>query len=243
MRVLDAPADGETVLINTSAHAYSAACCRLPYDPVLDFVAVAPLTTQAYVVVTGPSAAATSLTQLVAAANAAPGALRYASTGVGTGTHIGVEELNHRLGIDAVHCPAEPSEAILDVAAKVVGGVADYAMLPISIAKPPVAAGDLTALGVTTARRSRAMPHVPALGEVGAAGYDFPIWYGAWVAASTPTTVVDMLSNLIADTIADPDLRSALTSHGMEIHPMPRRVFSHFVADEVQRAAAIVART
>jgi tripartite-type tricarboxylate transporter receptor subunit TctC len=131
--VLDAPADGDTLLINTSAHAYSAFAVRdLPYDPLKDFVAVAPLTTQACVVVAGPRAGACSLEELISSANVRPGPLRFGSTGVGTGTHIGTEELNRAIGINATHVPADSSDALTDVVAKVLSGTTDYAMSPIS---------------------------------------------------------------------------------------------------------------
>ena len=83
--VLDAPADGDTLLINTSAHAYSAVAVRdLAYDPLKDLVAVAPLTTQAYVVVAGPRAGVGSLEELIRLAIERPMPLRFGSTGVGT---------------------------------------------------------------------------------------------------------------------------------------------------------------
>ena len=239
--VLEAPADGDTLLINTSAHAYSAVFVRdLSYDPLKDFVAVAPLTIQAYVVVAGRRLGVGSLGELVEAANAAPAALRFGSTGVGTGTHVGTEELNRTTGIDAVHVPADPSDAITDVVAKAVRGDIDYVMSPISIAEGPLAAGDLVALGVTTAQRSQALPDVPTVAEAGAAGYDFPIWYGAWAAAGTPPSVIDALTHDIVAAVADPDVSATLTAHGMQPLNMTREQFTHFLDNEVLRAARIV---
>jgi len=84
--VAKAPADGNTLLVSTSAHAYSAAVAHdLPYDPLRDFVAVTPLTRQAYVLVAGRHAAVSRLRELVAAAKARPSVMRFGSTGVGTG--------------------------------------------------------------------------------------------------------------------------------------------------------------
>jgi tripartite-type tricarboxylate transporter receptor subunit TctC len=181
-----APADGNTLLVSRSAHAYSPAARDLPYDPLRDFIAVTPLTSQAYVLVAGQHLAVSSLRELVAAAKAAPRTMRFDSTGVGTGTHLGTEELNLAAGISAVHVPAGPSDAISDVITKVVTGADDYVMSPISIAAPHLADGNLVALGVTTARRSPALPDVPTLAEEGVPGYDFPIWYGVWAPAGTP---------------------------------------------------------
>jgi tripartite-type tricarboxylate transporter receptor subunit TctC len=93
--VAKAPGDDNTLLVNTSAHAYSAAIAgHLPYDPLREFVAVAQLTSQAYVLVASQHAGISGFSEPVAAAWAKPGAMRFGSTGVGTGTHVGTEELN-----------------------------------------------------------------------------------------------------------------------------------------------------
>jgi tripartite-type tricarboxylate transporter receptor subunit TctC len=239
--VLDAPADGDTLLINTSAHAYSAVAVRdLPRDPLTDFVAVAPLTTQAYVVVAGPRSGVCSLEELIRSANARPGALRFGSAGVGTGTHIGTEELNRAIGINATHLPDDTRDAITDVVGKVISGTTDYAMSPISAAAEPLAAGDLVVLGVTTAQRSPALPNVRTLAQAGASGYDFPIWYGAWARAGTRPAIVDGLTSDIVDTIAHPDVRDFLAIHGMRPLRMTRAEFRDFVDDEARRASQII---
>ena len=230
--VLDAPADGDTLLINTSAHAYSAVAVRdLAYDPLKDLVAVAPLTTQAYVVVAGPRAGVGSLEELIRLAIERPMPLRFGSTGVGTGTHIGTEELNRAIGINATHVPADSRDAIADVVAKVITGTTDYAMSPISAAAEPLAAGDLVALGVTTAHRSPPLPDVPTLAEAGACGYDFPIWYGAWARADTPPALVDGLTSDIAVAIAHPDVRD-----------LPRHPRDTAAADDTRRVQALCRR-
>src|SRR6266576_3803166 len=119
--VAKSPADGYTLLVNTSAQAYSAALLKnLPYDPLKDFIPVAPLTTQPYVLVAGKLADIATLGELVSAAKAKPGELKFASTGVGTGTHLGVEKFNLEAGIKAVHAPAKAGEAIADVIANTV---------------------------------------------------------------------------------------------------------------------------
>jgi tripartite-type tricarboxylate transporter receptor subunit TctC len=238
--VAKAPADGNTLLVSTSAHAYSAAARDLPYDPLRDFIAVTPLTTQAYVLVAGRHLAVSSLRELVAAAKARPRAMRFGSTGVGTGTHLGAEELNLAAGISAVHVPAGPGDAISDVITKVVTGVDDYVMSPISIAAPHLADGNLVALGVTTARRSPALPDVPTLAEEGVAGYDFPIWYGVWAPAGTPIEIVVRLADDITSVISQPPVRDWLVNHGMEPMSMTPEAFARFVNDETRRALRII---
>ena len=82
--------DGYTLLVNTSAQAYSAALSKdLPYDPLKDFIPITPLTSQPYVLIAGESAGITTLGELIAAARSKPGQLKFGSTGIGTGTHLG----------------------------------------------------------------------------------------------------------------------------------------------------------
>ena len=126
------PADGYTLLVNTSAQAYSAALLKnLPYDPLKDFIPVAPLTSQPYVLVAGKLAGITTVSDLIAAAKAKPGQLKFGSTGMGTGSHLGIEKFNLAAGIKAVHVPARPGEAIADTIANTVAGRTDYLMAPI----------------------------------------------------------------------------------------------------------------
>jgi tripartite-type tricarboxylate transporter receptor subunit TctC len=100
--VAKSPADGYTLLINTSAQAYSAAFLKdLPYDPLKGFIPIAPLTSQPYVLIAGKLADVTTVGELIAAAKANPGKLKFGSTGPGTGTHLGVVKFNLSAGIDA----------------------------------------------------------------------------------------------------------------------------------------------
>jgi len=118
-----------------------------------------------------------------------PGEIRFASAGIGTGTHLAVAKLNRDLGIAAVHTPPAATDAITDVIAGTAAGLTTYAMLPIPPAAPYLHDGGLAALGVSTARRSRLLPDVPPLTEAGVAGFDFPIWYGIWAPAQTPAGI------------------------------------------------------
>lgn len=135
--VATSPADGYTLLVHTSAHAYCAALVtNLPYDPLTDFVPVAALTTQSYVLVAGETTSLATVSALIAAAKAKPGQLRFGSTGVGTGTHLGIEKFNLAAGINATHIPARGSDAIADTIANTIAGRTDYALSPIPTTLP-----------------------------------------------------------------------------------------------------------
>jgi tripartite-type tricarboxylate transporter receptor subunit TctC len=239
--VAQSPADGYTLLVNTSAQAYSAALLKnLPYDPLKDFIPVAPLTSQAYVLVAGKSSGITSVRELIAAAKAKPGELKFGSTGVGTGSHLGVEKFNLEVGIRAQHVPAGPVDSITNVIANTVAGQTAYMMAPIELALVDIRAGNLRALGVTTKKRSSLLLGVPTLTEAGVPGFDYPIWYGVWVPAGTPGDVVDKLAHDIARALGSPDVRDRLAKHGAEPMSMTQPEFAHFVVSESENAARII---
>jgi len=239
--VAKSPADGSTLLVNTSAQAYGAALLKnLPYDPLKDFIPVAALTSQPYVLVTGKSSGITTVGELVAAAKAKPGKLRFGSTGIGTGTHLGAEKFNLEAGIKAVHVPARAGDAIADTIANTVAGRTDYQLAPIQLALVEIRAGRLRALGVTTKKRSSLLPQVPTIAEAGVSGFDWPIWYGVWVPAGTPAGDVDKLAKDIARTLATPDMRDWLAKHGADPMIMTQPQFARFVLGESERAARII---
>jgi tripartite-type tricarboxylate transporter receptor subunit TctC len=239
--VAKSPPDGYTLLVNTSAHAYSAALLKnLPYDPLKDFIPVAPLTSQPYVLVAGKLSGITTISELVAAAKAKPGQLRFGSSGLGTGTHLGVEKFNLEVGIKALHVPARQGDAIADTIANTVAGRTDYLLAPIELALPQIHDGKLIALGVSTARRSVLLPEVPTIAEAGVAEFDFPIWYGIWVPTGTPAGVVDRLAKDIQRVLAGPDLRDWVAKHGGEPMGMTQPEFAHFVLSESESAARII---
>jgi len=232
------PADGYTLLVNTSAQAYSAALLKnLPYDPLKDFIPVAPLTSQPYVLVAGTSSGIASVRDLIAAAKAKPGALKFGSAGIGTGTHLGAEKFNLATGIKAVHVPGNTTpEAIADT----VTGRTTYLITPISYALADIRAGRLRALGVTTNTRSLLLPEVPTIAEGGVTGFDYPIWYGVWVRAGTPSGVVDKLAKDIARVLAAPDMRHWLAKHGADRMSMTQPEFARFVLKESEKAEHII---
>ena len=238
--VAKSPADGYTLLVNTSAQAYSAVLVKnLPYDPLKDFIAVAPLTSQPYVLVSGKSSGITTVRELIAAAKVNPGGLKFGSTGIGTGTHLGLVEFNLQADIEAVHVPPRPGDAITDVIANTVAGGTTYMMAPIQLALADIRSGRLRALGVTTKKRSSLLPDVPTIAEAGVSGFDYPIWYGLWVPAGTPAAVVDKLAKDIAQVLAAPELRAWLEEHGANRMSMAQPEFARFVVSESENASRI----
>ena len=239
--VANALADGYTLLIDTSAHAYRAALgTQLSYHPLRDFVSVAALTSQPYVLVAGARSGITTLTDLIGAAQASPGEVRFASSGNGTGTHIAVEKLNRDLHITALHTPPAATDSINDVIEGTASGRTAYGMVPIPTAIPLLRAGGLVALGVSTTRRSRLLPDVPPLAEAGVEGFDFPIWYGIWAPVRTPPEIVSTLARAISDALATEELMEWLDRHDADPMRLTQAEFAAFVEGECERARRLL---
>ena len=238
--VAKSPADGYTLLVNSSAQAYSAAFLKdLPYDPLKDLIPVAPLTSQPYVLVTGKSSGITTVAELIAAAKAKPGKLMFGSPGMGTGSHVGVEKFNIAAGIKAAHVPAPPADGIVGTIARTVAGHTAYLLAPIPLAMADIRSGKLHALGVSTNKRSPLLPDAPTIAEAGVPDFDYAIWYGVWAPAGTPQQIVDQLANDIARALAAPDLRDWLAKHGANPMSMTQPEFARFVVNESKTASAI----
>ena len=239
--VAKSPCDGYTLLVNTNAHAISAALLTdLPYDPLRDFIPVAPLTSQSYVLVAGKPAAVSTVGELIAVAKRKPGELRFGSSGIGTGTHLGVEKFNLEAGIKAMHVPARGTDAIADTIANTISGYTSYALSPIPPVLPHLREGRLLALGVSGAQRSRALPEVPTIADAGVAGFDYPIWYGIWAPGGTPDGVVHKLAKDIAQVLSQPELQDWLVNHGATPMSMTQADFERFVVSESESAARII---
>jgi tripartite-type tricarboxylate transporter receptor subunit TctC len=234
-------ADGYTLLLNTSSQAYSAVLSNtLPYDPLSDFIPTASLTSQPYLLVAGKSAGVTSVSELIAAAKAKPGELKFASTGLGTATHLGAVKFNFEAGIKAVEVLPRPSDSIADVLAGTIEGRTAYMFAPISITLSPIHDGKLLPLGVSTTRHSALLPEVRTIAEAGVAGFDFPFWYGIWVPAGTPVRVVNKLAKDIARALAEPNMREWLAKHGADPMNMTQPEFASFVHTESESAARLI---
>ena len=151
-----------------------------------DFIPIAPLTRQPYVLVAGKRAGIAIVRELIAAAKAKPNELKFASW-PGSGTHLGIVKFNlekpHKKVVYLLQSQLMRSR--INIAGTIAGRTA-YMLAPISLALPEIRDGKLLALGVTTARRSTLLPEVPTIAEAGVSRIvDFPIWYGVWAPAGS----------------------------------------------------------
>ena len=226
--------DGYTLLVNSSAHAANAALySKLPYDPQKDFVEIAPIATQPFVLVAGASSGIKSVPALIAMAKAKPGQIKFGSAGTGSGTHFCAEKFRLAAGIDVVHVPFKGGP---EANAAAIAGEIAYWFPPLAMALKNVKEGKLLALGIASAKRSSALPDAPTMAEAGVSLEDAN-WFGVWAPAGISSGVKDKLAKDVATAVASPDVREQLTKLGAEPMNMIPAEFSRFVRGEMEAAA------
>ena len=230
-------ADGYTVLVPSSGHAVNPSIYpNLSYDTLRDLSGVTPLVAMPNVLVVSPSRNWKSVADLVAAAKAKPGALNYASAGVGSATHFNAEKFRMQAGIDAVHVPFKGTpEAMSDV----IGGRSDWFFAPLSSALSLIRDGRLQALAVSTPKRSSLLPEVPTTVEAGVPGSDYIFWVAMVVPSATPAAAVARLQQEAAKALAQPELIEKLAKIGAEPMLMSTSEFNTFIRAEVETAARV----
>jgi tripartite-type tricarboxylate transporter receptor subunit TctC len=236
--VLREPADGYTLLANSSAHvANPSIYAKLPYDTLKDFSNLAPLAGGPNVLIVSPQAGWKSLGDFLAAAKAKPGGLNFSSAGIGSGTHFNLEKLKLMAGIDVTHVPYKGTpEAIGDTIA---GRVCCY-WAPINAALPHVGGGKALALAVSSAQRSSLLPNVPTVAESGVPGFDYTLWVGLWGQAAMPAELVNKINADVRKALNSPDLKERLTKLGTLPMDMSPQQFSEFVRKEIDDTAKVM---
>lgn len=231
-------ADGHTVLVPSSGHAANPSIYpNLAYDTLKDLSGVTPLVAMPNVLVVSPAKGWKNVADLVAAAKARPGALNYASAGVGSATHFNAEKFRLQAGLNAVHVPFKGTpEAMTDV----IGGRSDWFFAPLSSALPLIRDGRLQALAVSTPKRSTLLPEVPTTIEAGVPGSDYIFWVAMVVPSATPAAAVARLQQEAAKALAQPELVEKLAKIGAEPFAMNSADFNAFIRSEVEVAARVV---
>jgi tripartite-type tricarboxylate transporter receptor subunit TctC len=208
------PADGYTIhLYDSTAFAYVPNMRRVSYDPIRSFVPLAYLGVLPFVIVAHPSLPVKTIPELVAHAKANPGKLTCASAGVGSPHHLIAELFKSRNGITMNHVPYKGASQYI---ADLVGGQVDLAVSTVGPAAQHVQAGRLRALGVSTARRSMALPDVPTIAEQGIEGFDEKPWNCFVAPAGLPAEPLERLRAAFKGVLEDPEVVAALNKAGCE---------------------------
>ncbi len=225
--------DGYTLFFNSVSHAASQALYpKLPYDTLRDFAGVSQATSAPNVVVIAPSQGIKSVKELLAAVRQKGGQANYGHAGVGSGTHITGEMFRLAVQLNVTHIPYK---GVPEVLADTATGRIYYSFAPIGNALSFVQDRRLVALAVTTAVRVPSLPDVPTVAESGIPGFEWDQWYGLFVPAKTPRSIVNQLSKEMARVLALPTIRERLAVRGSVPKPSTPEEFDKFVRVEVAR--------
>ena len=235
----NAAPDGYTLVLSaTATHALSLAMRKLPYHPLRDFEAISLIATTPYVLVVHPSLPANSATDLIKLARAKPGAIQYASSGNGTMPQMTAELFKSMAKIDLLHVPYKASPPAL---ADVLGGRVPVYFAGVPSTLPHIKANRIRALGVTSLKRSIALPDLPAISESAVPGYEAVPWIGLVAPAKTPKEIIARLNKEVAVALAVPDVREQLLLQGAEPGAGSPEAHARYLASEMTKWAKVVA--
>jgi tripartite-type tricarboxylate transporter receptor subunit TctC len=237
--VAGAAPDGYTLVFGTvGTHAINVSLyAKLRYDPVKDFAPVSLTHLAPRVLVVHPSVPAKTVPELIALAKAKPGELTFGSAGSGGTNHLSGELFKSMAGIDIVHVPYKGSApASVDL----LGGRITMVFDSIVAWGDHIKTGKVRALGVTSPRRSAALPDVPTIAESGLVGFDVANWLGVLAPAGTPKEVIARLNAEIKTAMADPEMQRQLVAVGIDPAYSTPEAFAELIRADIAKWAKVV---
>ena len=231
-------ADGHTWLFIVDSHVIIPSVMALPYDTRRDFAPVTLIGRGPLVVTAHPSTPWRGFAELVEAARAQPpGAIAYATAGIGTMMHVAMVRLCNLAGVVLSHVPYRGgAPALQDTLA---GNVPLFAT-NAPVGGPHVRRGALKGFGVTSRERWRDLPEVPSFHELGFTGFEAPTWWGVLAPAGVPAPIRRRMEEELARILAEPDIRARVEAQGMDVLATPSEGFAPFLEAEMERWGRVV---
>jgi len=236
------PPDGYTLVTGNNATfgANVSLFKSLPYDPVKDFSPIALVATQPNILVVHPSLPVISVKELIAFAKARPGQLNYAGTGMGAAANMSAELFKSMTGTKMVGISYKSAAPALT---DLIAGQTQLMFATSLSVMPHIRSNRLRALGVTTARRTGAMPELPTIAEAGVPGFEASTWHGVFVPAGTPAAIITRLNAEINRMLQLADVRERLEALGAEIVGGTPKECSDHIQREIPKWAKVIKET
>jgi len=232
------PPDGYALLMVSATQTTTETLApNKPFKLMRDFVPVAGLINSELVMVVHPSVPANNVKEFIALAKSRPGALNYASSGVGSNYHMAGELFKNLTGTDIVHVPYKGSTGARN---DIISGQVQMMFDSVPTMAQMIQAGRVRALATSGRTRSAILPDVPTLSEAGVAGYEATLWVGVMAPAGTPQSVVDLLNKAINEILARPEVKAAWEKQGAEPLVMTPGEFGAHVQSEIEKWARII---
>ena len=233
-----APADGYTLLFNASSQVYMPlVVAKKTYDAEKDFTPIAQVGYVPLAVVVGPAVPARTLAEFAAMARAKPKTYTWATSGLGTTSHLTEEMINRELKLDmeiVLYKGAVPQ--LTDV----MGGHVSAAVSPLPGVTPFIKSGRLRPVAVTSAKRLASYPDVPTVAESGMPGFELLSWYGLWGPAGMPKDVVDKLNAAVAKAVQSPHVKARFADLSFETTENTPAQFAKLIQEEIKRVGVVI---
>jgi len=236
--VAKAKPDGYTMLLSSMASWLAAISNPGMADPANELVPIALASTQDLVLVINPSLPAKSFSEFIAYTTAHPGLVSYASSGVGTASHIAGELLKEQAGIDIVHVPYQGAAQIRR---DLLAGEVLSAFAPPVLSLPLINTGRLHALASTGSTRLDVMPELPTIAEQGFAGYSVTNWHAIAAPIGTPAEIVNLWNRALRQILKDPQIATQFAAFGLQPSAMTISETNAFIASERNRWQTLLA--
>ena len=235
--VAKGPADGYTIMVHSATHVANPHLYKkLPYDTLKDFTGVTALAVQVGMLVVHPSLPARSVKEFVALGKARPDQVVYGSSGSGSFVHLAMALLNSVTNTKMVHVPYKGGGPATIALAS---GEIQAMTATIGSLIPHIESKRVRPLGVTSAKRVKQYPDVPAIAE-SVPGYEFVAWIGAFVAAGTPRPLVDRLNGEFRKALAHPDTAKILGGQTLDPLPMSPEEFAKLLKADYDKYEKVI---
>ncbi len=232
------PPDGYTLLMISATQTTTETLVpNKSYKLLRDFVPVASLLNSELVMVVHPSVPVNTVEEFIALAKSKPGALNYASSGVGSNYHMAGELFKNLTGTDILHVPYKGSSGARN---DIISGQIEMMFDSVPSMAPMIQAGRVKALATTGKMRSAILPDIPTLSEAGVPGYEATIWIGVMAPAGTPQSIVTLLNTEINKILARTDVVEAWRKQGATAMSMTPEQFGGYVQSEIDKWARVI---
>lgn len=234
-----APADGHTLLLAASGPmAVNTTLYKsMPFNPLTDLAPVIQISSFPLVLEVNPKVGVTTVKDLVALAKSKKMDLSFASAGNGTPQHLAGELFNTQMDINIAHIPYRGAGPALN---DLLGGQVNVMFDILGSSLSYIQAGKLTALAVTSAKRSPQLPNVPTMAEAGVAGYEFTGWHGIAVRAGTPPAIIDKLNTTLNAIFKDPKFHDKWEALGTPVVGGTAAQFADLIKRDTVRLGKVV---
>ena len=237
--VAKSPNDGYTLLAGTAGTTILATAMYpdLPYVPLRDFAPISMLATTSYLLIINSAVPARPLKEFIALARSKPGALNYATTGVGSPAHLGNELFDILAGIQTTHIPFKGS---VGGVTSVVQGDSQFMFANLLTALPLIRSGRVVTLGVTSLKRSTIMPDVPTIIEGGVKDFEMQQFFSMWAPAGTSKDIIARLNAEIVSRLPSPDTVSRFAADGSEVNVGTPEALYKVTADQTAKWSKLI---